>query len=300
MFFLKGTTFKKSDKIFNAVLTLFNGILTQGFCNEKPYLCLLMNIPFYKYHGAGNDFIMIDNRTHFFPENNTDGIQQICARNFGVGADGLILLEESTSADFKMRYFNADGSEGTLCGNGGRCTVAFACFLGICNKETHFEAVDGLHHAEIATNGLISLHMLDVNTVNLFENHVFLNTGSPHHVMLVNDLDNFPVVSKGREIRNTVYGTEGSNINFVTQVNDHTFQVRTYERGVENETLACGTGATAVAIAMHALKKTVKDTVELPVKGGLLSVSFTATNGTYTNIYLTGPAVAVFKGTFNL
>jgi len=259
-----------------------------------------MNIPFYKYHGAGNDFIMIDNRTHFFPENNTDGIQQLCARNFGVGADGLILLEDSLEADFKMRYFNANGSEGTLCGNGGRCTVAFAYFLGICSKDTRFEAVDGLHHAQIAENGLVSLHMLDVDTISLFENHAFLDTGSPHHVELVEDVANFPVVATGRSLRNNTYGAAGSNINFVTQLNDHTFQIRTYERGVEDETLACGTGATAVAIAMHALKKTAKNTVELPVKGGHLSVSFTETNGTYSNIYLTGPAAPVFKGTFNL
>lgn len=257
-----------------------------------------MDILFYKYQGVGNDFVMIDNRTNTFPKNNTALIKKLCHRNFGIGADGLILLEDDAKTDFKMTYYNADGNESTMCGNGGRCIVAFAHQLGIIERQTTFIAVDGVHHASIDKN-IVSLQMIDVDNITDKKKYAFANTGSPHHVELVDDIANFDVFTNGKKIRNTIYGTEGSNVNFVEQINDKTFRVRTYERGVEDETLACGTGVTAVAVAMHATKKTATNTIKLLVEGGELSVNFTEENGRYKNIHLIGAATFVFKGTIN-
>ncbi len=254
-----------------------------------------MIIKFYKYQGTGNDFVVVDNRAKTFPKNNSDIISYLCDRNFGVGADGLILLENDENVDFKMVYFNADGKESTMCGNGGRCIVAFAHKLALFEKNTTFIAIDGLHHASINEN-IVSLQMIDVENISVEENHVFTDTGSPHHVQLVQNLATFDIYNEGKRIRNEIYGTEGSNVNFVEQVDSATFKVRTYERGVENETLACGTGVTAVAIAMHKTKKTDSNNISLPVMGGKLSVSFSEKNGVYTNVFLTGSAKFVFKG----
>lgn len=252
-----------------------------------------MNLTFYKYQGTGNDFVMIDNRTKIFPKNNTDKISQICDRHFGVGADGIILIENDEEYDFKMIYFNADGSQ-TFCGNGGRCAVAFAKFLNIIDKKTTFLAFDGQHFAEI-NDGIISLHMIDVDEIDVKENSVFAYTGTQHHVEMVDELDDYPVFTNGKKIRYS-YADPGSNVNFAQQINENTFRVRTYEKGVEDETLACGTGVTAVAIAMHKTQKTKSNSISLPVEGGLLEVSFTEQNGKYTNIFLKGPAEFVFKG----
>lgn len=254
-----------------------------------------MDLDFYKYQGTGNDFIIVDNRTKTFPISNTDVIAKLCDRHFGIGADGLILLENDANTDFKMVYYNADGNESTMCGNGGRCIVSFAHQLGLFEDNATFIAIDGLHHASIKNN-IVSLQMIDVDNVEIFEDYIFTNTGSPHHVQLVNNISSYDVFSNGKKIRNEVYGTEGSNVNFVEQINNNTFKVRTYERGVENETLACGTGVTAVAIAMHATKKTSHSTIKLPVEGGELEVSFQEKNGNYTKVFLKGPATFVFKG----
>lgn len=253
-----------------------------------------MNIEFYKYQGTGNDFVMIDNRAKTFPKD-TEIIGKMCNRNFGIGADGLILLENDTNTDFRMVYYNSDGNESTMCGNGGRCIVAFAHKLGIFEKETTFIAVDGLHHASVNQN-IVSLQMIDVNDVEIKSDYCFLNTGSPHHVQLVENLNNFNVFSEGKRIRNEIYKAEGSNVNFVEQINDNTFRLRTYERGVEDETLACGTGATAVAIAMYASNKTSKKRISLPVEGGELAVSFDVDGSVYKNVHLIGPAQFVFSG----
>jgi len=253
-----------------------------------------MSINFYKYQGTGNDFIIIDNRKKTFPKSNISLVTKLCDRHFGIGADGLILIESDATTDFKMIYFNADGSQ-AMCGNGARCAVAFAKKLNIIDSKTTFTAVDGPHYAEI-TNDLISLHMIDVNEVILNNGYTFANTGTQHHVEVVDNLDNFPVFEKGKEIRYNIYGEKGSNVNFVEQINTNTFRVRTYEKGVEDETLACGTGVTAVAIAMYATKKTTEKLIKLPVEGGLLEVSFDEKNGNYSNIFLKGPAVCVFKG----
>jgi len=255
-----------------------------------------MNLDFYKYQGTGNDFVMIDNRALTFPKENTTVIAKLCDRHFGVGADGVILIENDADFDFRMIYFNADGSE-TFCGNGGRCAVAFAKFLEIINSKTSFIAVDGPHVAEIK-DGIVSLKMIDVDEITVKENAVFAYTGTQHHVELVADLDQFPVFEKGKEIRYS-YNDPGSNVNFVQQINNNTFRVRTYEKGVEDETLACGTGVTAVAIAMHKTGKTNCNLISLPVEGGNLEVSFSEENGVYTNVFLKGPATFVFKGSIS-
>ncbi len=254
-----------------------------------------MNLEFYKYQGTGNDFVLIDNRISFFPKDNHIIINRLCDRHFGVGADGLILLENDEDTDFKMVYFNADGNESTMCGNGGRCIVAFANKLGVIKNKTTFNATDGLHYATI-NNGIISLQMIDVNEVEQKNGYVFTDTGSPHHVELVNNIDSYDVFNKGRQIRNDIYGTEGSNVNFVEQINSNSFRIRTYERGVENETLACGTGATAAAIAMHNMRKTKDKNINIKVEGGQLSISFDVEEQSYKNVFLTGPAQFVFKG----
>ncbi len=252
-----------------------------------------MNLTFYKYQGTGNDFVMIDNRTKTFPKQNTDIISHLCDRNFGIGADGVILIEEDAISDFRMIYYNADGSE-TFCGNGGRCAVAFAKQLHIIDNKTNFVAVDGPHFAEIK-NDIISIKMIDVDTIEVKENAVFTYTGTQHHVELVDSLNDYPVFENGKKIRYS-YKDPGSNVNFAEMIDDATFRVRTYEKGVENETLACGTGVTAVAIAMHNIKKTTKNHIYLPVEGGNLEVSFNENNGVYTDVYLKGPATFVFKG----
>jgi diaminopimelate epimerase len=252
-----------------------------------------MNLNFHKYQGTGNDFVMIDNRTEIFPKDSIAVISKLCDRNFGIGADGIILIENDVAFDFKMIYFNADGSE-TFCGNGGRCAVAFAKYLNIVKNSTNFIAIDGPHFAEIK-NDLVSLKMIDVVDIRIQENSVFTYTGTQHHVQLVDSLDAYPVYENGKKIRDS-YDTPGSNVNFVEQVNDVTFKVRTYEKGVENETLACGTGVTAVAIAMHKTKKTTSNLISLPVKGGVLEVSFIEENDIYKNVFLKGPAAFVFKG----
>lgn len=260
-----------------------------------------MLLTFYKYQGTGNDFIMVDNRLDSFPKENTQLIEQLCDRRFGIGADGLILLENHTSYDFKMVYFNSDGNESSMCGNGGRCLVAFAKQLGIIEATAEFEAVDGYHYAKIIGDDLVSLQMKDVDSIAVHQDYSFLNTGSPHHVQLVSDLKNLDVKTEGAKIRySDLYGKTGSNINFVHQLENDIFTVRTYERGVEDETLSCGTGATAVVIAMHKTGKTNNNIIDLNVEGGKLKVQFDVDKGKYTNVFLIGPATFVFEGTIDL
>jgi diaminopimelate epimerase len=255
-----------------------------------------MNITFQKYHGTGNDFIMIDNRLSVFDGTNHKRIAQLCDRHFGIGADGLILLETSEKHDFAMRYYNADGFEGSMCGNGGRCTVHYAQALGLISNQTTFEAIDGLHYAEIE-NGIISLQMGDVTAVEVYESHCFLHTGSPHHVEMVNNIMDFPVYEVGRQKRyGAPYFEKGSNINFVEPIDAKTFKVRTYERGVENETLSCGTGVTATAIALYETGKIKTNQVTLEVMGGQLEVSFEKNGNIYQKVFLKGSATFVFEG----
>tara|TARA_B100000795_G_C22805247_1_gene444402 strand:- start:4355 stop:5125 length:771 start_codon:yes stop_codon:yes gene_type:complete len=256
-----------------------------------------MNLTFYKYQGTGNDFVMIDNRSKTFKKGDSEIISHITNRHFGIGADGIILIENDKELDFKMIYFNADGSQ-TFCGNGARCAVAFAKKLNIIKEETTFSAFDGTHFAEIE-NGIISLQMIDVAEMEINENSVFMYTGTQHHVEVVADLNQYPVFEHGKKIRDS-YQDPGSNVNFVQQIDATTFRVRTYEKGVEDETLACGTGVTAVAIAMHKTNKTKSNLVSLEVEGGVLQVSFTEKKGTYESVFLKGPAEFVFKGNLNI
>jgi len=257
-----------------------------------------MQLTFYKYQGTGNDFVMIDNRDGSFPKDNIDLVEKLCDRRFGIGGDGLILLENDDETDFRMVYYNSDGNPSSMCGNGGRCIVAFAKSLGIIQNETTFTATDGLHNATIAPSGIISLQMKDVDTIDINAEFVFLDTGSPHHVQMEDDLATLDVKTLGAQIRySDLYGKVGSNVNFVHQENDDTFSLRTYERGVEDETLSCGTGATAAAIAMHAIGKTKSETIHLNVEGGKLDVSFHVGHNKFTDVFLIGPAEFVFKGT---
>ncbi len=259
-----------------------------------------MQIPFFKYQGTGNDFIIIDNRQQIFPKNNTKLVAQLCDRKFGIGADGLILLELSDFHDFSMVYYNSDGNLSSMCGNGGRCIVAFAKLLKVIENKATFEAIDGLHEAVI-NNDFVSLKMSDVSMINKFDDHLFLNTGSPHHVTFVENLKKVKVKKTGSKIRfGSPYFEEGSNVNFVEQKNGNTFKVRTYERGVEDETLSCGTGVTAVAIASHKAGKTENDTINLETPGGKLEVSFEFDNNTYKNVFLKGTATLVFKGQIDI
>ncbi|RSK38310.1 diaminopimelate epimerase [Mangrovimonas spongiae] len=255
-----------------------------------------MAVEFYKYQGTGNDFVMIDNRQLQFDKNNTKLVAQLCDRRFGIGADGLILLENHDTADFKMVYYNSDGNPSTMCGNGGRCLVAFAKFLGMIENSTTFEAVDGLHHARIE-NDVVKLQMQDVTKIEANNDFVFLDTGSPHHVTCVNDVADFNVKQEGAKIRySDLYGKAGSNVNFVSKISDDTFRLRTYERGVEDETLSCGTGATAVALAMNYIGETEKNLITLNVEGGQVQVTFNKVDNGYDNVWLIGPAKQVFKG----
>jgi diaminopimelate epimerase len=254
---------------------------------------------FYKYQGTGNDFVMIDNRTNWFEKTNTKLINLLCNRRFGIGADGLILLENDSETDFKMVYFNADGNESSMCGNGGRCLVAFAKKLNIIKNNAHFIAIDGLHYAEIDENETVSLQMCDVNKHIIKEKYVFLNTGSPHHIVEVDDLKTLNIKKLGADIRySDLYKQSGCNVNFVSQISENEFQIRTYERGVEDETLSCGTGATAVAIAMHAIGKTNTNKIIINVEGGSLEISFLENQKKYTSVFLKGVANFVFEGNF--
>ena len=242
-----------------------------------------MQLEFYKYQGTGNDFVMIDNRSATFPKDNSQLVSHLCDRRFGIGGDGLILLENDAETDFKMVYYNSDGNQGSMCGNGGRCLVAFAKKMNVIQNSTTFIATDGLHHATIGDDGLVSLQMIDVPSIKIEKEYVFLNTGSPHHVQMVEDLEHYNVKENGARIRyGDLYGKQGSNINFVKKIDEHTFSLRTYERGVEDETLACGTGATAAALAMNATGQTNATSIDLNVEGGKLAVSFDKKDGKFT------------------
>jgi len=263
-----------------------------------------VQLKFYKYQGAGNDFILIDNRQNIVQNIEKQAVANICDRRFGIGADGLMLLENLDGYDFKMVYYNADGNEGSMCGNGGRCIVAFARHLGIITDTTKFLATDGVHHAKISEAGnWVSLQMIDVTDVNKDGDAYVLNTGSPHYVKLATDLKIKDVYNEGYAIRNnTTYKADGINVNFVEKnKEDDGYFVRTFERGVENETYACGTGVTAVALAM-AKHNHEFGTISTPIKvlGGNLNIRFDHDGEKFSNIFLEGPAELVFAGEIDL
>ncbi len=257
-----------------------------------------MTINFYKYHGTGNDFIIVDNRDISFKIDNTL-IERMCDRRFGIGADGLMLLENDTDTDFRMVYFNSDGYEGTMCGNGGRCIVAFANKLGVINNKTKFVAVDGVHYAEI-NDELVSLKMVDLDEIKNINNDYFLDTGSPHYVKFVNNFESVNVYKDGKLIRNnSTFKTEGTNVNFAELIGNK-IKVGTYERGVEDETYSCGTGVTAVAICAYLESDKKINNFDIVTKGGNLNVRFENENNLFENIWLTGPATFVFKGEYTV
>lgn len=255
-----------------------------------------MKFKFHKYQGTGNDFIVIDNRDNVVSLTESQ-INRLCDRKFGIGADGLMLLENHKELDFFMRYFNSNGKESTMCGNGGRCLVRFANGLNITSKEIRFMAIDGKHKAMVNDNKTISLQMNDVTKVNIVNTNYYLNTGSPHYVTFRDDIDKLDVFNRGREIRYSAeFEPDGTNVNFV-EIQNGKIYVRTYERGVENETLSCGTGVTASAICASLYSKSDKNSYDILTKGGNLNVSFKKIDkNNYKNIWLTGPAVFVFEG----
>lgn len=256
----------------------------------------MKSIHFYKYQGAGNDFVIIDNRTSVYDGKNIELTSKLCNRRFGIGADGLMLLENHNTLDFTMRYFNSDGHEASMCGNGGRCIVAFAHHLGIIEQMTHFEAVDGIHEASIDSEKQVNLKMIDVFQVEVGSDYFFLNTGSPHFVRFIENIDQINVVEEGRKVRyNDRFCKEGTNVNFV-EFDGSEIKIRTYERGVEDETLACGTGITASALCAGIKLKLNTGCFPIKAQGGNLSVSFDRKGEHFYNIRLKGPAQYVFEG----
>ena len=257
-----------------------------------------MRVDFHKYHGNGNDFILIDNRTGFLNDINQKSIKYLCERRFGIGADGLILLNKSTEYDFEMKYYNSDGNESTMCGNGGRCIVKFASMLGLIGNSTQFLAIDGLHEGAIEKSGIVKLKMQDVSSFSEKEGDFIINTGSPHYVKFIEKIDSVDVKTEGKKIRcQPEFEQDGINVNFV-ESDDGKFKVRTYERGVEDETFSCGTGIVAVALvgSLKNGKEGSIQEVQLETQGGSFVVAFLRENRAFSNIWLIGDAKFVFKG----
>jgi diaminopimelate epimerase len=264
-----------------------------------------MKFHFYKYQAAGNDFVLIDNRSGQYSFSVAQ-IKKICDRKFGVGADGIMLIEKHPNLDFNLVYYNSDGSQ-SLCGNGSRAAMHFASFLGMVNGHASFNAYDGKHDAELLASGIVRLKMNDTSDVSSLGQDFKINTGSPHLIKFVEKVQDFPVFNEGKKIRySEAFKEKGINVNFVELLTNNTIFVRTYERGVENETLSCGTGVTAAALA--ASLKGYQSPVSIKTLGGELSVEFktgqsaipTGQAGTFHDIFLVGPAKMVFEGDLEL
>lgn len=262
-----------------------------------------MKISFHKYHGAGNDFILIDNRNlHWSPS--AQQISVICHRHFGIGADGLMLIEAHEGFDFGMRYFNSDGKEGSMCGNGGRCITAFAGRIGLIDKSTRFMAIDGEHQATILYEegpvAMVRLKMRDSGIPKLSDEGYMIDTGSPHLVVFREDAESIDVIGEGRKLRyNDHFLPDGINVNFLDTKVDGPF-LRTYERGVEDETLSCGTGATAAALVLGFINERFREAISIKTRGGILKVSYQFDGTIFRDIWLEGPAELVFAGGLNL
>ena len=263
----------------------------------------MKTIHFCKYHGAGNDFVLIDNRNNNISLSDEE-VSLLCHRRLGIGADGLMILQHSNNSDFEMVYYNSDGHRASMCGNGGRCIVAFAKHLGIIDQQTTFEAYDGRHWAEIVEwnncCGVVKLGMEISTNIEPCLKGWKVDTGSPHYVEFIDDdITKYDVVNNGRRLRyDNVFHPHGTNVDFISQINDNEIFATTYERGVEDETLSCGTGVTASALIYNQMKNTPDGNYEIKVhtKGGLFSVYFKKTNENYTDIYLQGPVTLVFEG----
>jgi diaminopimelate epimerase len=256
-----------------------------------------MKIPFSKYHGTGNDFIIIDNRELQWKPAEEE-IAFLCDRHFGIGADGLMLLTEKAGFDFYMTYYNSDGRESTMCGNGGRCMIIFAKSLSLTADEPHFLAIDGEHIGKVEKTGdspVVSLKMKDVIVTEIEADHLFMDTGSPHYVVFKKNVEDIDLIREARLIRfNERFSKEGTNVDFV-EIGKNELFVRSYERGVENETLSCGTGVTASALAF-AVKNPHHNPVKVQTPGGGLSLSFRQDGNSFTDIWLKGPVQFVFQG----
>jgi diaminopimelate epimerase len=260
-----------------------------------------MAYAFVKYHGTGNDFVLLHDFSAVFPHQDARLVAQMCNRHFGIGADGLMLLRPPVRAgqSFSLLYFNADGLLGSLCGNGSRCAVAYAKNLGLFSGQAvSFEAADGERTAFLESDGTIRIRMADAGLPQAEHGGYFINTGSPHWVGLVSNLQDYPVVAEGRKIRYNQYGPSGTNVNFLEQDGTGRWHLRTYERGVEDETLSCGTGATAAALVLAYLHKSSDVWTELHTPGGILRVRAQAVPGGFQGIELVGPAEFVFSGTW--
>lgn len=258
-----------------------------------------MQIKFHKYQGTGNDFIILDNRRNEYASLTSDQVRRLCDRRFGIGADGLMLLNEKKGYDFEMKYYNADGNESSMCGNGGRCMIKFVYHLGIHRDQYKFIAVDGVHEGEIDTNGMVSLKMSNVKGIRKFHGDFIVNTGSPHYIKMSANVMDLDVYKKGYDIRySKEFEQEGINVNFVEQMEEpDKIIVRTYERGVEDETWSCGTGATASALVCYHNENGFNE-VEVKTLGGSLTIKFDRIDDDhYENIWLCGPAEKVFEGT---
>jgi diaminopimelate epimerase len=258
-----------------------------------------LKLSFEKYQGTGNDFIMLDNREETFDAYSLP-ISSLCSRKFGIGADGVIVIQNHPTLDFHMIYFNPDGSQ-SFCGNGSRCAVTYAKSLGLITDKTEFLSTDGPHKAEIK-NGLVELKMNDVSQVSIIEGALILDTGSPHYILFVEDVDEIDIIPNAREIRyNATYKEQGINVNYIQSSQD-SIKIRTYERGVEGETLSCGTGVTAGSIAnhIHQQKSPGLSITNVTSRGGQLSVRFDSDGSTFSNIYLIGPAEKSFSGTIDV
>ena len=259
-----------------------------------------MKIKFSKYNGAGNDFIVIDDRKNNI-EINPSLIEKLCNRNFGIGGDGLILIKESKSTDFEILHYTSDGNLGSLCGNGSRCAISFAYKNKIIGKKTRFDAFDGIHNAEIINDNLVKMEMKINSDIIENEYGTWVDTGSPHLVIEKDNTDELDVNLLGSSIRyNEYYKKEGVNVNFIEKISNESFKIRTYERGVENETLACGTGSTASAICMNYLGKSQSNNITMKCRGGDLKVEFISNDSLFTNISITGPAKLVFEGQIDI
>jgi len=256
-------------------------------------------LQFAKYHGTGNDFIMIDGFSQEvdYSQLNTETIEGLCHRRFGIGADGLIVLEKSESFDFKMVYFNSDGNESTMCGNGARCLIKFASDLGYINDECTFEAIDGKHEGKVSER--VSVKMIDVSTIENHNGDSLVNTGSPHYIRIVDDVNSDDFILEAKQIRHSsAFDKEGINVNFINKIGSE-IHIRTFERGVEDETYSCGTGVVAASLVSSEKYPELGNHIKVKTVGGNLEVNFEKAAEGYKNIWLTGPAVKVFEGNLN-
>jgi len=255
-----------------------------------------MKLTFYKYQATGNDFVILDNRNKEISLT-TEQVAQLCHRRFGIGADGLMLLNIQAGYDFAMKYYNSDGKEGTMCGNGGRALTRFAFDMGIKKNKMSFIAIDGTHTSELSEDGWVHLKMKDVSNVENYYGDYVLDTGSPHYVKLVSNVMEMDVYNEGYKIRYSEdFAENGINVNFVEQLAEDKITVRTYERGVENETLSCGTGVTASALISHHNANGF-NRIEVKTLGGHLAVEYEKiSENSFQNIWLCGPATFVYKG----